>query len=97
MRYSWLYLIFNNRKDSEYIEGMLGAFDLYLSLKQLQLTILIYTREKHESVTLFAVLNDLEFVLINNKRITHLAVTYSDNIPVDDNHIYAVVPKYPED
>lgn len=92
-----LYLIFKDEGESNYVESKLGAFNLYFSLKNLQLTIIIHAINDNATIPLYAELNDLQFVLIKNQRITHLATTYSDKLPVEYDRVYAVVPKYHED
>ena len=92
-----LYLLFDESKDSNYLESKLGSFDLYLAVNKSLLTIIVHSLSNDELITLYADVNDIQFVLVKNQRITHFAVSYSDNYPLSENHVYAVTPKYEVD
>lgn len=90
-----LYLDFNNKEDSDYLESRLGAFELHISLKDKNIVVLVvHSFNKPDVLPFTAKITDIQKRLIKSKCITHLAATHSNNVQLADNHIFQVVPKY---
>lgn len=92
-----LYLLLETKEDSEFIEDKLGNFDLYLSVNPQKVTIIIKTLPERELITFYAPVNTIQYPLIKDRRVTHIASTYADKYPLPDNRIFSVVPKYQAD
>jgi hypothetical protein len=90
-----MYLLFDQKEDSDYVENMLDSFDVYFRFSISELSIVIHSH--NISIALRALLNDIQYNLILNRRIGYIATTYADNYPHPDNRVFAVNPIYPQD